>query len=101
MIAAIDARLNTKAVERSLQAQADRLCSLVLGPVVLEPPHRVSLLRRPEFRDRHILHRQSEYCFPASVQMGCHAGICRHQHSGDGAEHSNGREQLAHRCSMG
>jgi integrase len=32
---AIYARLNTKAVDRALQAQADRLCGLVQGPVVL------------------------------------------------------------------
>ena len=32
---AIYARLNTKAVDRALQAQADRLCGLVTGPVVL------------------------------------------------------------------
>ena len=31
----IYARLNTKAVDRALQAQADRLCALVQGPVVL------------------------------------------------------------------
>ena len=31
----IYARLNTKAVDRALQAQADRLCGLVQGPVVL------------------------------------------------------------------
>ena len=35
MICAIYARLNTKAVDRALQAQADRLCSLGQGPVVL------------------------------------------------------------------
>jgi hypothetical protein len=35
MRAAIYARLNTKAVDRALQGQADRLCSLVPGPVVL------------------------------------------------------------------
>jgi hypothetical protein len=34
MIAAIYARLNTKAVDRALQTQADRLCSLAQGPVV-------------------------------------------------------------------
>ncbi|MEO6307394.1 MAG: hypothetical protein ABIO96_06070 [Nitrospiraceae bacterium] len=32
---AIYARLNTKAVDRTLQTQADRLCSLVQEPVVL------------------------------------------------------------------
>jgi integrase len=32
---AIYARLNTKAVDRALQTQADRLCGLVQGPVVL------------------------------------------------------------------
>jgi integrase len=31
----IYARLNTKAVDRALQAQADRLCSMGQGPVVL------------------------------------------------------------------
>ena len=35
MIAAIYARLNTKAVDRALQTQANRLCSLVQGPQVL------------------------------------------------------------------
>jgi hypothetical protein len=35
MIAVIYARLNTKAVDRALQTQADRLCSLVPEPVVL------------------------------------------------------------------
>jgi len=33
--ASIYARLNTKAIDRALQTQADRLCSLVQGPVVL------------------------------------------------------------------
>jgi integrase len=32
---AIYARLNTKATDRALQAQAERLCSLVQAPVVL------------------------------------------------------------------
>jgi len=35
MIAGIYARLNTNAIERTLETQADRLCSLVQGPVVL------------------------------------------------------------------
>jgi hypothetical protein len=35
MIAAIYARFNTKAVDRALQGQVDRLCSLAQGPVVL------------------------------------------------------------------
>lgn len=35
MIAAIYARLNTKAVDRALQTQADRFCTLVQGPAVL------------------------------------------------------------------
>jgi hypothetical protein len=35
MIAAIYARLNTQAVDRALQAQADCLCSLVPESVVL------------------------------------------------------------------
>ena len=34
---AIYARLNTKAVDRALQAQADRLCSLVAEPVEVLP----------------------------------------------------------------
>ena len=35
MIGAIYARLNTKAVNRALQTQADRFCRLVQGQVVL------------------------------------------------------------------
>ena len=35
MIADIYARLNSKAVDRVLQTQADKLCSLVQEPVVL------------------------------------------------------------------
>jgi hypothetical protein len=35
MIVAIYARLNTKAVDHALQAQADRMCNLVSGPVLL------------------------------------------------------------------
>jgi hypothetical protein len=35
MIASIYARLNTKATDRALQAQADRLCSLAQGVEVL------------------------------------------------------------------
>ena len=35
MIAAIYARLNTKAVDRALQTQADKLCRLVQGVDVL------------------------------------------------------------------
>ena len=35
MIAAIYARLNTKAIDRALQAQGDWFCGLVQGPVVL------------------------------------------------------------------
>ena len=35
MSAAIYARLNTKAVDRALQMQADRLCSLAVGVEVL------------------------------------------------------------------
>lgn len=35
MTAAIYARLNSKATDRALQAQADRLCSLVQGVEVL------------------------------------------------------------------
>jgi hypothetical protein len=35
MIAAIYARPNTRAVDRALQTQADRLCSMVHEPVVL------------------------------------------------------------------
>jgi len=35
MMAAIYARQNTKAVDRALQTQADRLCSLVQGVDVL------------------------------------------------------------------
>jgi hypothetical protein len=52
-------------------------------------------------RDRHVLQRQPAYRFVVFVRTGCHAGTCRHQHAGDGAAHSNGREQLAHRFSMG
>jgi hypothetical protein len=37
MISAIDARLNTKAVDRALQTQADRLCSLVPRGVEMLP----------------------------------------------------------------
>ncbi len=47
-------------------------------------------------RDRHVLHRQPPYCFVACVRTGCQAGTRRHQHAGDGAAHSNGREQFAH-----
>lgn len=35
MIAAIYARLNTRAVDRALQTQADKLCSLAQGVEVL------------------------------------------------------------------
>ena len=51
------------------------------------------------FRDRHVLHRQPEYC--SMARIGRHAGTCRHQHSGDGAAHSNGKAQLAQRFSIG
>jgi len=74
MIAAIDARLNTKAVERSLQAQADRLCSLVLGPVVLEPPHRVSLLRRPELQGQAHLAQAVRILLPGLCPDGLPCG---------------------------
>ena len=37
----------------------------------------------------------------AVVRTGCHAGIWRHQQSGEGATHSNEREQLAQGRSMG
>jgi hypothetical protein len=52
-------------------------------------------------RDRHILHRQPAYCSVAFVRTGCHTGTWRHQHSGDGAAHSSGKEQLAHCISKG
>ncbi len=48
-------------------------------------------------RDRHVLHRQPEDV----LRIGCHAGTCKHQYSGDGAAHSTGREQLAQRFSTG
>ena len=50
---------------------------------------------------RHVLHRQPAYCFVAVVRTDCQAGTWRHQHSGDGAAHSNGEEQLAQCCSIG
>jgi hypothetical protein len=52
-------------------------------------------------RDRHVLHRQPAYRAVACVRTGCHAGTWRHQHSGEGAAHSNGREQLAQCFFMG
>jgi hypothetical protein len=48
------------------------------------------------FRDRHVLHRQSG----DDSRIGCQAGMLLHQHSGDGAAHSSGSEQLAHCFSM-
>ena len=52
-------------------------------------------------RDRHVLHRQPAYCSVACVRTGCHSGTCRHQHSGEGAAHLNGTEQLAQSFTMG
>jgi hypothetical protein len=40
-------------------------------------------------RDRQVLHRQSG----ALSRIGCQAGMLLHQHSGDGAAHSNGTAQ--------
>ena len=48
-------------------------------------------------RDRHVLHRQSE----DASRAGCQAGMLLHQHSGEGAAHSNGTEQLAQCVSIG
>jgi hypothetical protein len=48
-------------------------------------------------RDRHVLHRHSG----DASRMGCQAGMLLHQHVGDGAAHSNGREQLAQCFCMG
>jgi hypothetical protein len=47
MSAAIYARLNTKAVDRALQTQTDRFCSLVSGGMevlpALEPPAQLTV----------------------------------------------------------
>ena len=48
------------------------------------------------FRDRHILQRQPD----EASRIDCQAGMLLHQHSGDGAAHSNGTAQLAQRFSM-
>jgi hypothetical protein len=48
-------------------------------------------------RDRQVLHRQPPYCCMAISRTGCHAVTRRHQHSREGASHSNGKEQLAQR----
>ena len=42
-------------------------------------------------RDRQVLHRQSG----AVSRIGCEVGMLLHQHSGAGASHTNGSEQLA------
>jgi hypothetical protein len=52
-------------------------------------------------RDRHVLHRQPLYCSVAVVRTGCQAGTWRHQQSGEGVAHSNGKEQLTHCFFMG
>jgi hypothetical protein len=52
-------------------------------------------------RDRQVLHRQPPYCSVACVRTGCQAGTVLHQHSGEWAAQSNGREQLAHFVFMG
>ena len=49
------------------------------------------------FKERHVLHRQSE----CVSQTGCHAGTRAHQHSGAGVAHSNGTAQLAQCFSIG
>ena len=49
------------------------------------------------FGDRHILQRQPD----AVSRAGCQAGLFLHQHSGDGAAHSNGKAQFEQCFSMG
>ena len=52
-------------------------------------------------RDRQVLHRQSPCCAMDLVRTGYQAGTWRHQQSGEGASHLNGRDQLAQGFSMG
>jgi hypothetical protein len=48
-------------------------------------------------RDRHSLHRQSD----DASRAGCQAGMLLHQHSGEEAAHSNGKEQWEQCFSIG
>jgi hypothetical protein len=62
----------------------------------LQSPDRVQFFRRPELEQGQTRFTQTAaYCVVALLRTGCQAGTWRHQHSGDGAAHSKGREQLA------
>ena len=45
--------------------------------------------------EEHVLQTQPAYCVRACSQMGWNGLIVLHQHSGDGARHSNGKPHLA------
>ena len=66
--------------------------------IVIYSPHTVRRCSGAQnFKERHVLHRQSEYVW----RTGCHAGTCMHQHSGAGAAHANDNAQLAQCFSIG
>ena len=56
----IYARLNTKAVDRALQAQADRLCSMVTVPTMLPPTHGLPMFDVKPANDLAEFHEQRE-----------------------------------------